>query len=418
MKKDFTNGRVVLKNPFIAIYFIMLGTCFYFLFGTGGDTDGLTRPSDDALYQALWLLLYVILLTKVFLRPGSVSIGLSPLIFLSLVGLISLIRNDFDPDETLRLTMLAMTILFSTWAASFYTFDEFFDIFYRVACFVAVVHMLIYPEFVHLTKYFDTLGRLNLFGSSVYAGLFAHKNQAGIFFALAFIIGTFKLTSAPRYTFLSVGFLFLIFVCLVLAGAASPLFSSVLAVLGIFVLKLARRIEGSRFIVLSGVAIFVGALFLWADVFLALVGRDLTFSGRSFLYASWYEYFSLQPLIGYGYGQFFSESEWAQGAILNSQKLNAHYINFESGYLQAGIDFGIIGIIALAYIFISVFKYLIKKSRIDGSLYAPLGIVFFIFTSSFVEVYITLYNSLYPAILFFIYVRIQRERNQSAIYLV
>ena len=312
--------------------------------------------------------------------------------------------------------MYMLTLLFGIWLAARFSFEEFFSIYYRLASYIAVIHIAIFPAVSHISHKFEPLARANVFGMSIYSGLFAHKNEAGLFFGIALVIGFTKLFFSGQTP--KVGALLmlgLIFFNLGMSGAASPLISALFACAAVAGLNLARRYGKAGIGILMILLPLPVIIVLNAAWFLSLFGRDLTLTGRSYAYESWFPYFKQHFIFGYGYGEFFSSSPNAPGVQLNAGKAYAHFMNFESGVLQTGIDFGGIGLAVMAAVFLyAAFRAITYSGTKGAQRYFPFGIVFFLFMSTLNEVYIVAFNTLTPALLFYIYSRFRLLYGKTA----
>jgi O-antigen ligase len=161
-------------------------------------------------------------------------------------------------------------------------------------------------------------------------------------------------------------------------------------------------------------AVTLVALWDMDDVF-AIFGRDTGLTGRVTLYNVWFGYFMQHPFFGYGYGEFFSDGPYSVGAELNSGILYGHYANFESGYMQAAIDFGISGVFIYLYIIVAASKRSVRYARESKAEFrlAPLAVMLYIVLSCINEVYVTLFNSVHVVLLLYVFTRLARETHNS-----
>jgi O-antigen ligase len=406
------------ERAFLRLYLIMLGACFYFAFFDITHIDTLEKAGNSSVYRGIWVILYFGLLYFSLSSYRLLARGLIAPVLLLLISLTAYAFNGFEAESVVKLGMYMFTMLFGIWLAARFSFQEFFSIYYRLASYVSAAHLLLYPAVNHISHKFEPLARANIFDLSIYSGLFAHKNQAGLFFGIAFVIGFIRLffTDQPR----TVGACLLlgaIFFSLGMTGAASPLISAIFACAGIIAIEIVRRYGKAGIGVMMIFVPLPAIIVLNAEWFLGLFGRDLSLTGRSYAYQSWFLFFQQHPLFGYGYGEFFSSSSDAPGIELNAGKLYAHFMNFESGVLQTGIDFGAAGMIVMGAIVVYALANGIKYSQRRGVAgYFPVGIMIFIITSTLNEVYIVAFNTLTPAIVFYIYFRFRLLAASPAVY--
>ena len=328
-------------------------------------------------------------------------------LLLAVISLSAYTINDAHLELISKLGMFMATILFAGWAASVMPVEEFLENFYKLACGVAVFQLAAYPFLIHFSHLYDS--ERQTFLGDVYAGLFAHKNHAGSFFALSILVGLNKLTNNLRKSITNIVVLYAqllgLVLCLILSGAATNLVSCFIAYCLVIPLGLMRKKP-----LLSAVMFFiviVGSLFsfIFAEDILSILGRDVGFTGRDVLYANWSTFFLRKPFLGYGYSEFFSNLTDSPSYELNDLIKGGEFVTFESGYLQIAIDFGGFGFVLYIYIIARSLFYSFKFLRVTMSEQrnALIQIMICIIFTSFTNNYISLHNSLYLAFLFYVY---------------
>lgn len=190
-------------------------------------------------------------------------------------------------------------------------------------------------------------------------GLYSHKNGLGEMAAFSAIFFGALLYSDRRYKAVR-WFFFLVSVsCLVMSGSATSLAATASALSLVFILK---RISGIR---IRGVyrgllSIFV-LLFVVFGVFLAvesavdLVGRDLTFTGRTFIWEQYVEIGGERPFTGWGWTAA-STNEDVVNAVREFVKL-PYLRTTHSVYVQMFVEFGYLGFLLYSvWIVLTVFR--------------------------------------------------------------
>jgi exopolysaccharide production protein ExoQ len=392
----------------------MLSTIFYFAFGTISDPDGMLKASANNAYVAIWFTLYCILMIKAIRSFKYTLKPLAPPTCLALVSLVAYSINGFEDSSLRNLICLYLSFLFGVVLAVEYPTDRFFRLFYGLSCVLAALHLAMYPFVSHLSANFDT--RLNLFGMPLYAGLFAHKNQCGLYFGMSFLIGAARyIAGGNRRKLQEIIFLGMHILCIAMSGAISPLLSTFGAIT--IIMTVSATVDRRFFGVVAIIVVLAMALvgFWDREDLLSMLGRDSGLTGRVALYNVWFEYFKPHPFFGYGYGEFFSDSPFSIGAELNSGILYAHYGNFESGYMQAAIDFGICGVFIYLYMIVAATKRSVCYARESKAKYrlAPLALMLYIVFSSINEVYITLFNSLHVVVLSYVFTKLALEIHNN-----
>jgi exopolysaccharide production protein ExoQ len=406
--------RQIISDAFSIAYFAMISTIFYFVFGTICDPDSMLKAGANNAYVAIWLILYFTLIIKGIASFKDILKPLGPATCLALVSLVAYTINGFEDSSLRNLGCLYLSFLSGVVLAAQYPTDRFFHLFYRTSCVLAAFHLAMYPFVSHLSANCDT--RLSVFGMPLYAGLFAHKNQCGLYFGMSFLIGAARyIAGGNQRTLKEVIFLGMHIVCIAMSGAISPLLSTfgALTILMVISATFKRPFFGVVAIMMV-LAIAVVAFFDRRDI-LSMLGRDSGLTGRVALYDVWFGYFQRHPFVGYGYGEFFSENPSSVGAELNSGILYAHYGNFESGYMQAAIDFGICGVFIYLYMIVAATKRSVRYARESKAEYrlAPLALMLYIVFSSINEVYITLFNSVHVMVLSYLFTKSALETFNS-----
>jgi len=397
------------EHLFLVPYFLMLSTAFYFLFSSSLDVTGLTRANESFVYFTLWIALYFFLLMFFLLDLPSVPRGLWVPQLLTIATVLTYIVFGVQTSSIIKFVTLIFTLMFGCWAASRIETEKFFNYFFNVSIVVAAIHLALFPSLFSLSLHFDSLQRINIFGTTAYAGLFAHKNHAGTFFALAMVVGVSRACSeGGRFTpTITIGLL-LQFIGLGLSGAVGPLIAMTvsLMVLLIFTVYARNAVAGMA---LALTTMIVLLLFLgFQDVLLNSLNRDATYTGRSYLYEVFWHYFSASPWVGYGYGEAFNGTSESVGERVNAATGTrwAHYINFESGILQCLIDFGLVGFILYALMIWRAGRYAWRSmGSARSKQFGPLALLVYIIVSSVNEVFIVLANTLPLVFLVFLFAK-------------
>ena len=106
----------------------------------------------------------------------------------------------------------------------------------------------------------------------------------------------------------------------------------------------------------STLLLFFGTIFLTliskAETILSNIGKDLTLSGRTIIWASLIEQIKLRPWLGYGYMGFWSteEAKSTMTKLFGTTYVPSHSHN---GYLELVTSFGLVGAILFIFTFIA-----------------------------------------------------------------
>jgi O-antigen ligase len=103
-------------------------------------------------------------------------------------------------------------------------------------------------------------------------------------------------------------------------------------------------------------AIGLGILFLAPEFVVALIGKDLTFTGRTDIWALCIDAINKFPSTGYGYGAFWIDADRGPAAIFKSV-LQWDVPTAHNSWLEIGLSFGYPGLITiLAMTFFALIK--------------------------------------------------------------
>jgi O-antigen ligase len=195
-------------------------------------------------------------------------------------------------------------------------------------------------------------------------GLAPHKNMLGQFSLISLIIWTYaaREQSIKKKT---VALLFLILSFIFLIGSKSTTayftFASLIFVAGLIFSEklLASPVKGifSFVIVFSFLGIFFSIIYLAPDLLESLLktfGKDLTFTGRTDLWASVFELTKKRLLFGYGFGGFWVANSPMLEKIFAEQMWLPNQSHL--GYLDILTETGLVGFILFILIVISCFK--------------------------------------------------------------
>jgi exopolysaccharide production protein ExoQ len=176
--------------------------------------------------------------------------------------------------------------------------------------------------------------------------------------------------------------------CLILSRSSTSLFSMIFATLLLFLLMKGstgrRRYVGPLVILFVTLILFysLAVLKVLPDLdfllqpFVALTGKDMTFSGRTHTWDAVREHIKLHPLLGTGYGAYWIGRVPRSPSILTMARYSDYYA-FEAhdGYLDVINDLGYVGLIfLLGYILIYMRQSLVllQADYTQGVLYLTL----------------------------------------------
>lgn len=184
-------------------------------------------------------------------------------------------------------------------------------------------------------------------------GIFTHKQYLGRQMTLGVITCLHLLLDKSKHRFLLLGLLFLCLLLLILSSSKSALillfFSSLL--FPVFtLLKQGYRLKVAIFIFASLIVIGVGLLITinLETIVVDLLGKDLTFNGRTTIWSLALEKGWERPWLGYGYSGFWTSdaanyilnNTWAIVAKKEGVRFHAH-----NGLIEVFLQLGLVGLI-------------------------------------------------------------------------
>jgi O-antigen ligase len=148
--------------------------------------------------------------------------------------------------------------------------------------------------------------------------------------------------------------------CLILSHSSTSLFSAVFSIM--LLLLLLRAPKGKRRYMAFIIAVFVTTILLYSlavlNIFpgldfllqpiIGVTGKDLTFSGRTQIWAVIREHISQRPLLGTGYGAYWiGPVPTSPSYVFISRKSNFYPTEAHNGYLDILNDLGYVGLMCL-----------------------------------------------------------------------
>jgi O-antigen ligase len=197
-------------------------------------------------------------------------------------------------------------------------------------------------------------GTMVLIHPGAWLGVFAHKNALGMMSLLAILC--FAYLAREGHGRARRLWLALIGVSLILLLGSG----SMTAMAGLFVmagfayaLRVSRRSTGDLMLALSGfAAVALGAvplLFIGLGALLRMMGRDLTFTGRTDLWSMGFDAFLHKPLLGYGFDSFWDDHSAYGGAQIRAF-VGWTTPNVHNSWLELALGIGTLGLALFAIV--------------------------------------------------------------------
>lgn len=301
-----------------------------------------------------------------------------PLLILVFICFISSLWS-IDRNTTIRANIfLVLFIIYSFYIIKFNDKNETINNFWIIFSFISILNLFFikfYPQYsiqVDETRY-----------SIAYRGIFGHRNYLGLYSNISTLFCLYKLYEFKKFDrVIALFILFMNFYLIFLSKSATSLS---LFFLIIIIFSLQKFYKSNKFFLQC---IFIILLFNFCILFLQndfinriiveKLQRDITFTGRTYIWEYVINAIKNRFLFGYGLNAFWGDNNYSAyyvRSIMNAQIAHAH-----NGYLDIFLNIGLVGFIVYCFIILSIIKNYIKK---EHNLYLILASTFFLFLWSF-----------------------------------
>ena len=307
-----------------------------------GDKRMLAEP-DFALTRNLFLLTYVIIAALLFIRWKRVvrAIPYSLIIWI-MVGFAGFSYFwSAIPGATLAGSMrLINTTLFGIYIATRYSPKQQLQLF-GWAFGLIVTLSLIYA--VMLPKYGIMGGTL----AGTWRGIFTHKNTLGKMMTLSSTIFTLLLLTDRKHRPI-LGIFLSLSVFLLLRTTSKGALVSLILMLSVTAVCQILRAQYRWMVVLLGSIVLTAGVIATAlvlnieTIVVDILGKDLTFTGRTDIWIAAIQLIKIRPWLGYGYEAFWNGMDGPSAYILRAVKWpvpDAH-----NGFVELTLNLGLIGL--------------------------------------------------------------------------
>ncbi len=365
------------------------------------EGDGVDVTSLDLSINAkISLLIYIITFVLLGMRWKRVLATASSNKFLWI--LIVIIGFSYfwsiNPSQTFRFAVYAIgTTAFGLYLATRYTLSQQLQLLAWTYGFLLILSILFA---VGIPKY----GLMSGVHEGAFRGVFTHKNQFGAFMApggVIFLLNAFK---GEKYSWA--------YWCLLVLSCATMVWSQSTTALGTFAVMLmlciVYRIFRWRYEVMVSAILAVtmvglaGLIYLagyvGSDSLLDLVGKDVTLSGRTFIWRYVWDQIQLRPWLGYGLAAFWNGFDGPSGYVQLAMRIAVIYAH--NGFLDIWLSLGIVGLGVFAISFLTTTAQsltLLRKTNTPEGFW-PLLFLTYILLSNLTEGTISNLNSSFWAL--------------------
>lgn len=313
---------------------------------TKGDPATLGLADGSLLYQALAAIAYAVCAILALARHRQVlAIVQSNKLLALLVGVALMSAFwSVSPGVTLRRGVgLVGTLAVALFIATRFTPAAFLRLLHDLLTVIALLSIIAVAVFPDVAIHDDI-------HSGAWRGVFAHKNNLGEAMAMGVVVSALTVSSKGARSTAALVTLFLCTGLLVMSASRASWVATVVALAAVYAVRIVNlpfwlRVPTALTLVTAG-ALGGTALWLNLEKLLALIGRDLTLTGRTVLWASASLAGFERPLLGHGYRAFWLGTEGGVGSLGAAASAFALQIDHgHNGFLDIWLELGMAGLV-------------------------------------------------------------------------
>jgi exopolysaccharide production protein ExoQ len=352
------------------------------------NANAIVMPTEGtALSKFIWLSLLGCGIAIALARSAQVKKllrSMNPFLLAFYVLVAASIVWSIEPGITMKRLVTASTILLDAIALAVATwrparFQSVLRPVLTALLLASIVFVMMEPALA-----IEQSSQIELVGA--WHGLTAQKNAFGSLAAIAFLLWLHGYLAKETPIWQAIPGAVIAAVCLLSSRSSTSIMATAFA--AILMLMMLRSPPGLRRYLPYLIAIFVSALLLYSLAVLnllpgsgtllspitALTGKDLTFSGRTAIWAIMNEHIAQRPLLGSGYGAYWVQKPDSPSMAM-LQRLYFYPTEGHNGYLDVIDDLGMVGGVCLfgyLIVFLRQGLRLFKLMRPQGTLYLTL----------------------------------------------
>jgi exopolysaccharide production protein ExoQ len=203
-------------------------------------------------------------------------------------------------------------------------------------------------------------------------GLSSYKNTFGEYMAVAVVL--LLLVRFRHFRWLRYVFLIIAAVLLMLSRSAGALLCCVLVVAAMPLWRLTCSSKGKRQLLVCAltaavISLVIGFIPRISDSLFQILGRDSTLTGRTHLWRTVLPAILKHPILGYGYGAFWTG---LKGEALDVWIATGWLAPLaDNGYLDLCLSLGLLGLCAFVYVLVDSFRKAVVYLRSEPG---PIGL--------------------------------------------
>jgi O-antigen ligase len=344
--------------------------------------DGIVPESGSPVSRLIWITLFLCSFSIVIgrlqqarslLSRGNVYIW--AFVFLAFASIVW----SNDPGVTIRRMIRVFTVTFSALAFALVAWkNDRLQSVLRIPLtglmLGSIAFVMSSPELsIEVSDQFELAG--------AWHGLATQKNGFGSIASIATLLWAHALVARSTKRYISLSFLCISFYCLLKSRSSTCIMSTIFAIM--LMLLMIQAPKGLKRYMPYIIGIFVSVILVYSLAVLRLVpgldfilkpvvaitGKDLTFSGRTEIWAIVNESIAMRPILGIGYGAYWTGPNPGSPSYEHLAKLFFYPGQAHSGYLDVVNDLGIVGGIVLVGYLVTYLRqaiHLFMLNRMQG----------------------------------------------------
>ena len=342
--------------------------------------DGMLDPGELSKLRLMLLPMYLVTLAVLSRHPSQVAlVGLRnlPMLALVLLPFVTVFWSVSGSVTIRREIAFLLSTLFAVLLTIRFTPRQKMLLFGGVFGLCSLLSVLLG---------FAMPGLSHAPGEGALRGIFVHKNVMGWIACLTVVFGMAMLRDQLRGV-RRLGRALLVFglAGTLLSQSATSLLAAILAITASLVLPVVARQRGMarlvfELILVQLVVLALLFLIVYLPSLLEALGKDATLTGRVPLWAEVDHAIAARPLLGYGYGAFWDESNpiaWQIWSTIGWQAPHAH-----NGYRDLLLNGGVIGLLLFVLVIVRAMKQgidLLTSQPDEGYLWCTVAIIVCLF---------------------------------------
>ncbi len=310
--------------------------------------------TDSALARALYFPAYVCGVILLCQAPGRALIGLARepfLIALLLVAAASVFWSAAPGQTERRVVALVMCTLCGVALGARWRWPRLVEI-------VAAVYALTAVTSLVLGLAAPSMGRMSELFPGAWRGLWLEKNALGGAMAFGALSFAAAALFQPRRSMFWWAMTALAIVLLGLSTSKTALVALMLGASALGFTLLVRR-GGATAVAVTWLAVaaamaLAAAIAMRPDLFLALLGKDATLTGRTQIWDAVWRLIQQRPLLGYGYGAVWTDDTgWGPLRwIVKQTGFTPHHAH--NAWLEQWLGLGVLGLAGWSLLYLSI----------------------------------------------------------------